>query len=100
MQIISVSKLKEFWATYPNAETSLRSWYKITEKQEWKNPAEVRLSFRTVDFVKNFTVFDIGGNNYRLIAYIDYEYRKIFIRHILTHGEYDQGKWRKDEWLK
>lgn len=100
MHIISKSKLKPFWIKYPNAETSLISWYKITEKAEWKTTADVRLTFRNVDFVGNFTVFDIGGNNYRLIAYIDYEYRKVFIRQILTHGEYDQDKWKQDKWYQ
>jgi mRNA interferase HigB len=49
-----------------------------------------------VDIVQNFTVFDIGGNKYRLITYIDYKKNKIFIRNILTHTEYDKEQWKKD----
>jgi mRNA interferase HigB len=44
------------------------------------------------------TVFNVGGNNYRLIAYIDYRYRKVFIRAILTHAEYNRGGWKDDDW--
>jgi mRNA interferase HigB len=50
--------------------------------------------------VQNFTVFDIGGNKYRLITYIDYEKNKIFIRNILTHAEYDKEQWKKDNWYE
>jgi mRNA interferase HigB len=92
MHIISKSKLKPFGIKYPNAETSLISWYKITEKAEWKTTADVRLTFRTLDFVVNFTVFDIGGNKYRLIAYIDYEYIAIlndflYISRLMNFGK-------------
>ncbi|MGB7521722.1 MAG: type II toxin-antitoxin system HigB family toxin [Spirulinaceae cyanobacterium] len=47
-----------------------------------------------------FTVFNIGGDKYRLIAFIDYKYQKIFIRHVLTHSDYDKDTWKKDNWYK
>lgn len=53
-----------------------------------------------IDVVENFTVFDIGGNKYRLITYIDYVKNKIFIRHVLTHAEYDREQWKKDNWYR
>ena len=82
--------------------TSLRSWYKIATTAEWSNLAEVKAVFSSADRVGNFTVFNIRGNNYRLITFIDYEYRpkKVFIRAVLTHEEYDEDKWKKDPWYQ
>lgn len=100
MHIITKLRLKKFWAIHPDAENSLRTWYKIVDQAQWQNPADVRQSWKYTDFVQNLTVFDIGGNKYRLIAYIDYESGKVFIRNVLTHEEYDTNKWKQDEWYK
>jgi len=102
MHVISESRLKEFWEKYPDAKTSLRSWYKLTTIAQWSNLAEVKAVFSSADIVGNFTVFNIRGNNYRLITFIDYEYRpkKKFIRSVLTHEEYDEDKWKKDSWYE
>jgi mRNA interferase HigB len=87
MHVISESRLKKFWEKYPDAKTSLRCWYKTATIAQWSNLAEVKAVFSSADIVGNFTVFNIRGNNYRLITFIDYEYRtkKIFIRSVLTH---------------
>ncbi|MEH1943289.1 MAG: type II toxin-antitoxin system HigB family toxin [Nostoc sp.] len=99
MHIISRARLSEFWEKHSNAQTSLRLWYKLTSVAEWQNLIELRQTFPSADQVGNFTVFNIGGNNYRLITLVDYEYRKIFIRHILTHAEYDKDEWKNDRWF-
>ena len=75
MHVISESRLKEFWEKYPDAKTSLRSWYKKATIAQWSNLAEVKAVFSSADIVGNFTVFNIRGNNYRLITFIDYESR-------------------------
>ncbi|KAB8320980.1 type II toxin-antitoxin system HigB family toxin [Tolypothrix campylonemoides VB511288] len=98
MHIISRSRLAEFWEKYPNAETSLRLWYKLASLAQWQNFVELRQVFPTADQVSNLTVFNIGGNNYRLIALVDYKYQKVFIRHVLTHAEYDKEDWKNDPW--
>jgi mRNA interferase HigB len=98
MHIISFSRLKEFWAEHANAEPSLRYWYKIVSLAEWQSFAELRQVFPSADLVNNFIVFNIGGNNYRLIAFIDFEFRKVFIRHVLTHADYDKETWKNDQW--
>ena len=98
--IITTKRLKEFYSKYPDSETALIAWKKITEFSDWENPAELRETFSTADFVENLTVFNIGGNKYRLIAYIDYEYKKVFVRAVLTHTEYDTNKWKNDPWFK
>ncbi|MEI6442649.1 MAG: type II toxin-antitoxin system HigB family toxin [Nostocales cyanobacterium ELA583] len=98
MHIITRRTLSDFWEKHPNAQTSLQSWYKITLKAEWQNFVELRQSFSWADQVGNLTVFNIGGNNYRLIVLVKYNYKKVFIRHVLTHAEYDKEDWKNDSW--
>ena len=96
MHIISKKKLKEFWQKHPNAELNLQTWYKITKKARWTNFVELRQAFPSADLVQNFTVFNISGNNYRLIVLVDYKYQEVYISYILTHAEYDKQNWKKD----
>lgn len=100
MRVISRKALREFWETHPNAESSLLVWYQRTCDAEWQNFADVRQVFRSADLVGNFTVFNIGGNNYRLITFIDYDEQIVFIRNVLTHAEYDKETWKNDDWFK
>ncbi|HEY9873333.1 MAG TPA: type II toxin-antitoxin system HigB family toxin [Candidatus Obscuribacterales bacterium] len=99
MRVISRSRLTEFWEKHPNAETSLRTWYKLTSLAQWQNSVELRKDFPSANQVCNLTKFDIGGNNYRLITLVDYRYQKVFIRHVLTHAEYDKEDWKNDKWF-
>ncbi|MEH1917667.1 type II toxin-antitoxin system HigB family toxin [Nostoc sp.] len=99
MHIISRARLVEFWEKHSNAQTSLRLWYKLTSVAEWQNLVELRQTFPSADQVGNFTVFNISGNNYRLITLVDYKCQKVFIRHILTHAEYDKDEWKNDPWF-
>jgi len=64
-------------------------------KSDFSTFADIRRSFGSADKVGKFTVFDIGGNKYRLIAAIHYNRKKAYIRHVLTHTEYDRGKWKE-----
>ena len=96
MHVISKKKLRGFWAKHPRAKAALEAWYQIARTAEWESFADVRQTFNTADQVGRFTVFDIGGNKFRLIAVIHFNRDKVFIRHVLTHAEYDEGKW-KDE---
>lgn len=100
MHIITRSRLVEFWEKHSDARTSLLLWYRLTSDAAWQNFVELREVFSSADQVKNFTVFNIGGNKYRLIAFIDYTYQKVFIRHVLTHAEYDTDDWKKDDWYE
>jgi mRNA interferase HigB len=94
MRVISVRPLREFWSKRPDAETSLRHWIKATESATWKTFAEVRVTFGSADSYRHFTIFNIGGNKYRLIAKIEYQVGHVYVRHILTHLEYDKGRWK------
>ena len=95
MHIISRKRLLEFAKKYPDCSTALESWYRIVKRTDFNSFMELRQTFPSADNVGNLTVFNIGGNKARLIAAIHYNTRKIYIRHILTHKEYDRGSWRK-----
>ena len=66
---------------------------------EWKNLADVRLFYPSADRVGNFTVFNIKGNNYRLITSIIYSAQRIYIKYVLTHAQYDKDKWKNDPYF-
>ena len=83
---------------HPEAKTSLQLWYTRTKHASWRNFVELRTLFPSADLVGKFTVFDIKGGSYRLICRVEYELQKVFIRYVLTHEEYDQQKWKNDEW--
>jgi mRNA interferase HigB len=96
VRIISKSKLREFWEEYPEAEAPLMEWYRVTSKAAWKNFADVRATFRHADVYCDCTIFDIKGNNFRLIAIPLYQVQRVYVRYVLTHKEYDGGKWKND----
>lgn len=96
MHIISKKKLREFWEEHARAQAPLEAWYQVARNAEWASFADVRKTFASADQVGKFTVFDIGGNKYRLIAVIHFNRGKLYVRHVFTHAEYDEGKW-KDE---
>lgn len=94
MNTLSFKKIREFVKHYPDSKSSLTAWYKITKKAHWRSLAEVKQVYPKADLVGNYTVFNIRGNHYRLIAEINYQFQQILIREILTHEEYDEDKWK------
>ncbi len=94
MRIISNSALRTFAAKHPPAATPLQGWRRVIEKNRFANLAEIKEVFNSVDKVGELTVFDIGGNKYRLIAYIRFEKQIVYIKAVLTHREYDIGTWK------
>jgi mRNA interferase HigB len=92
MRIIAKSTLREFWLRHPQAATPLRKWYSAVDAAGWAGPADVKALFGTaVDFVAdNRIVFDIGGNKYRLVVRVSYEYGQVLIKFVGTHSEYDK----------
>lgn len=92
MQVIARRTLKLFWAIHPDAETPLSVWYGIASRAEWANPVDVKQQFgTTVDFVgDNRVVFDIGGNKYRLVCHMAYRFKRVLIKFVGTHKEYDK----------
>ena len=91
MVVISKAVLKEFAEKYPDAEAALTKWYNETHAADWRNFSEVKKTFNTADAVRNDRyVFDIKGNQYRLIALIIFKGRTVFILFVGTHKEYDK----------
>ena len=96
MHILSLRRLREFWAEHPEAEASLRSWYRVAKQARWQRFTDVRAHYRRADQVGKFTVFDIAGNAYRLITVIHFNTGRVYVRRVLTHAAYDRGTWRDD----
>ena len=94
MHIITRKRLNEFAEKFPETESALAHWYKTAKANNFDNFAELRETFSSADQVGKLTVFNIGGNKVRLIAAIHYNRKKIYIRAILTHSEYDKSKWK------
>ena len=96
MRIISRKALREFWERHPDSEAPLRAWYSVTRRALWKNLADTRKDFPHADPVGECTVFNIKGNDYRLITVIRYKKQRVYIIHVLTHTEYDKERWKSD----
>jgi mRNA interferase HigB len=99
MRVISLKLLRDFWQRYPAAERPLRHWYKSALQADWQNLQDVRQQYPHADGItstnETLTVFNIGGNKYRLIARIRYDYQLVNVRAVLTHREYDAGAWKE-----
>ena len=91
MVIISKKILKEYAEKYPKHSEPLERWYKITINADWGNFAELKKDFNSVDNVgDSLFIFNIKGNDCRLVARIFFNVRTVFIRFIGTHGDYDK----------
>ena len=96
MHVISQKTLRAFWTKHPQAKNPLQAWFTRTKKAEWDSFEDVKADFGLADQVGRLTVFDIGGNKYRLIAHIHFNRGKVYVRNVLTHADYDKGDWKKD----
>lgn len=94
MRVIAVSTLKAFWAgkpEYQDAEEPTMAWYREAVKADWSTPNEVKQRFGNASILKDGRViFNIAGNKYRLVAWINYPYKVLYIRFIGTHKQYNQ----------
>ena len=96
MRIISKRRLREFWQEYPIAEKPLLSWYETVKKAGWESFSDVREDFRHADIYRDCVIFDIGGNKFRLITKIRYQKKRVYIRFVLRHSDYDKDLWKED----
>ena len=95
MNVISYKRIRDFTAIHSDAESSLKAWYTILRKGNWQNLAEVKQVFPSADLVQRYTVFNIKGNKYRLVSRIVYRSQTVFIVAVMTHREYDRGRWKE-----
>jgi mRNA interferase HigB len=100
MRVISLKLLRKFWQRHPDAEGPLRNWYKVACAATWRSLQDARADYPHADGVENeqgetLTVFNIGGNKFRLVARIRYDYQLVNVRFVLTHAEYSSGKWKE-----
>ena len=95
MHIITRKRLNEFAQKHPGTKAALGHWYKLMKGGNFRSFVELRTAFPHADQVEKLTVFNIGGNKARLITAIHYNRQKIYIRAVLTHDEYDKGRWKE-----
>ena len=95
MHIITRKRLNEFADKNPELKNALAQWYRLMKQNNFNSFAELRSTFSSADQVGKLTVFNIGGNKVRLIAAVHYNRKKVYIRAILTHKEYDEDKWKE-----
>ncbi len=99
MRIIKPPRLLKFAQQHPNAAPSLLRWLTLTKKARWQNLIETRADFRHADEVRvsstrPVTIFNISGNDYRLLTAIHYDSGKVYILDLLTHADYDKNTWK------
>lgn len=91
MNVVSRKTLVEFWTRHPRARAPLAAWFEIARAAEWRTPQDVRADFNSADFLAdNRVIFDIGGNNYRLVVRISYRFKQVMVKFVGTHAEYDR----------
>jgi mRNA interferase HigB len=100
MPVISKAAITRFAKHNPESEKPLLIWYKLVRQHNFSSYAELKTVFAAADVVDNFTVFDVGGNRYRIIARVIYKLKTVFIRNVFTHDEYDTWKAEDDPWSK
>ena len=94
MHVISRKALRDFWERHSESESPLTRWHTIVRKTDFRDFNDLRTTFPSADWVEGLIVFNIGGNKYRLIAAVHFNRKRVYVRHVLTHEEYDQGAWR------
>jgi mRNA interferase HigB len=97
VNVISKPGLFKRAAKFADARSALQVWFDTAIEAEWRNLEDIRKSFPATDMAGDLAIFNIRGNNYRLIVRMVFQYKRIYIKEFLTHAEYDKGGWRK--WL-
>jgi mRNA interferase HigB len=91
MRVIAVKTLRDFWQKHPAAEIPLRSWFALARRAKWRAPAAIKAAYRNASVIaNNRVVFNIKGNDYRLIVVVHYNRGMMFVRFVGTHAEYDK----------
>lgn len=99
MRVISRKLLREFCEEHADSCDALYAWYRVARKAQWQNLLDVQQMYPKAEAVGNFTVFNIKGNRYRLIVDLVYVSQRIYIKYVLTHGEYDKNEWKNNRYF-
>ena len=90
MRVISKASLVEFWAKYPNSKHALQTWFEDASRAKWLSPQDIKLRYASASFVSsNRVVFNIKGNDYRLVVAVAYRFGAVYIKFVGTHKQYD-----------
>lgn len=100
MRVIVKARLVEFAEEHASALAPLNAWYSVVRRANWRSFADVRRTFATADRVRLgrgnvITVFNVGGNNYRVLTFVKFNTRCVYIKLVLTHAEYDAERWKE-----
>lgn len=91
MRVFAFSTLKKFWEERnAQAELPMRAWFKEAEAADWKNFADVKQTFNQTDLVKDRYIFDVGGNKWRIIARVNFEFHGVLIKWVGNHEDYER----------
>ena len=91
MRIIALSTLRVFWGKRPDAEIPLRAWYALASRADWKTPSDIKAAYRNASFTANKrVVFNIKGNDYRLVVAVHYDRGLMYVRFVGTHRQYER----------
>ena len=91
MRIISHRKIREFYERHPDSELALERWYDMVQKADWRCLGDVKVDFPSVDYVRpQRYIFNIKGNQYRLVVVILFTIGRVYVRFVGTHEEYDK----------
>jgi len=91
VRIVTEKRIREFLDRGPRSSDAIWRWAELVESENWRNPGELKGTFASASFVGDLTVFNIGGNKYRVTAFVNYRRPIVYIKRIGTHEEYD--KW-------
>jgi len=100
MRIISIARLREFWQAHATMKASLKIWHEVVKQAEWNKPDDIKQTFGdSIDIFKNCKkfvyIFDVGGNNVRVICDVNFKTKIVYILFVLTHDEYSKDRWKE-----
>jgi mRNA interferase HigB len=91
MNVIAIKSLRDFWQRHPDSEQPLKAWLDEARRTLWRQPADIKAYYKSASILKNRrVVFNIKGNDYRLVVSVAYRFQAVYIKFIGTHREYDQ----------
>ena len=91
MRVIAISTLRAFWSKHSDAQTPLMAWYALASRSQWRSPSDIKEAYRNASFTaNNRVVFNIKGNDYRLVVLARYDKGLLFVKFVGTHAQYDK----------